>query len=1319
MLCACAGVILLCALYTSCSNIFSAVSNKTEESSGNSSQKCSITVSFAGISSASRSAFPEVSDNTTTGITTFYGMITDTNGNTVSTLSKMEGSSGTYVYSPDGLSSLAGIYTFHVYGFRKDVSNYNTTTAAVTGSSSITIVSGVSAYTLSGFSLGANSDYTIKTGGISLGITAESGVTINTVKASLSGNTSLSSYINGTLSFTDITAGTYTMTMLFYGNTEATKLIYSRTESVTVWPNCTTSVWYFSDGKNSSSLTIKKADLYTTFYIKGSGCTSEVYKSGGDFANVAASNSNTGGIADPFADLQPAVDSLIASGQSGTIYVDGTVKYKSNGSNGTNAMVDMTSSVAQTITIKSMSNTNAVIDGGSTKRVMYVSGTTNSETFAVTLNNITIQNGAVSDSGAGIEVTMYSTLYLSGACKICNNIASSSTVCGGGLYIGLASKVQLAEGTVITGNKSAGDGGGIYCAAASLYLVGSSDISGNYCSGSGAGICIANNGNFYQGTIASTPTTGIAGTAVILDSIKDNRTGWSSGTSYTGIQDVYVYNKYIRITAPDSGRAINTAAIGSALSSYKTESKTSGTVYLGKSTESATWSVTSINVSSSSDASLTPSYSTGKSTISGTGASGSGSVFSIANPSGTVTLSNLIITKGYSSASGGGICMSGAGILAITGCTISSNTATTSGGGIYASAGTVSVDGSTSITGNTAANGGGVYIAGATFRMPAVSSVTGNTASDATTGTCGGIYIASGNFYSNTGTTAMTGTSSILDNVSANNSYNSTGLCDVYDTVNKFIRISSSGTVAKNTVSIGNALSSCPATGTVYLGKSTESATWNVTSIRATSSSAATLTPSYSTSQSTISGTGASGSGSVFSIANTSGTVTLSNLIITKGYSSTNGGGIYKSGAGSIQLDSCTVTANTATANGSGIYQPNTSSGTIIITGSTQVTSDNDIYLPSGNMISLNNATPSKTFVAIITPSAFDSQKVLSNVKADTDVTKFSVPDSGTTLYYVAYSSGSGILMTNGLSGGGSSEDDPYRIYTAAQMAYFRTTNNSSPSTYAGKYIKLMKSINLSSVCNSTAGNWVPIGYDTDTAFQGTFDGNNGYTYSGLGDYSASGTNGNTVTISNLYFNDSEKTYKYIGLFGAVSGTCTIKNVTLSGSITENYSDTGQGYSIGGIVGVIFSDAECTISDCINMVSITSKYQYAGGIVGYMYTPTSVTLTKCTNAAALTMTSAITPEGGGIAGYAENSTISYCTNSGTLSLLDSSSAYVGYAGGMIGLTQSSISYCLNTGNITGEYAGGIAGWKKPGRTITDCTNSGTITGTKTGDLYTE
>ena len=93
--------------------------------------------------------------------------------------------------------------------------------------------------------------------------------------------------------------------------------------------------------------------------------------------------------------------------------------------------------------------------------------------------------------------------------------------------------------------------------------------------------------------------------------------------------------------------------------------------------------------------------------------------------------------------------------------------------------------------------------------------------------------------------------------------------------------------------------------------------------------------------------------------------------------------------------------------------------------------------------------------------------------------------------------------IASGFAGGTGTENDPYQISTAAQLAYFaKTVNEGQP--YNGLYIVLKNDLNLNNK------EWIPIGTDSNP-FRGNFDGGN-----------------HTVTRMQI----SNSSVDYVGLFG-------------------------------------------------------------------------------------------------------------------------------------------------------------------------------------------
>ena len=166
-----------------------------------------------------------------------------------------------------------------------------------------------------------------------------------------------------------------------------------------------------------------------------------------------------------------------------------------------------------------------------------------------------------------------------------------------------------------------------------------------------------------------------------------------------------------------------------------------------------------------------------------------------------------------------------------------------------------------------------------------------------------------------------------------------------------------------------------------------------------------------------------------------------------------------------------------------------------------------------------------------------------------------------------------------GFAGGSGTEDDPWLISNAGQMAYFRDQVDAG-NTYAGEFVKLTNTIELSGV------NFDPIGYGYDydgympdgKTFNGTFDGDH-------------------HTIKGLYQNGWElgSQYSYSmaggGLF-ASAVDATFKNVHISGA-----NIAMECVDMGILVG--YSQGNCTYDHIRIYNSKIANYQRAtGGVIG-------------------------------------------------------------------------------------------------------------------------
>ena len=279
---------------------------------------------------------------------------------------------------------------------------------------------------------------------------------------------------------------------------------------------------------------------------------------------------------------------------------------------------------------------------------------------------------------------------------------------------------------------------------------------------------------------------------------------------------------------------------------------------------------------------------------------------------------------------------------------------------------------------------------------------------------------------------------------------------------------------------------------------------------------------------------------------------------------------------------------------------------------------------------------------------------------------------------------------------------------------------------------------------------WIPL-----LAFRGTFDGN-GHTIYGLkinmteGDYylthygalfgTAEGATIQNITMKDgevrvaknefrsayaaslvawaqdttfLYCHNYNNIYcEYAGGIVSYLASGSVTGCTNRGEIAPLNSDDSTTY--GGIIAKTpeNNDAVITITKCANygrIYSGTDSSLYCGGIIGSSYSPNTV-IDNCANTADIGASTSVMS--GGIVGTAIGTSISYCYNTGNIS--------GGGAGGIVGGngTDSSkqvckITNCYNTGDITLSksylgYAGGIAGTRCD---IRYCYNSGAVKST--------
>jgi hypothetical protein len=194
----------------------------------------------------------------------------------------------------------------------------------------------------------------------------------------------------------------------------------------------------------------------------------------------------------------------------------------------------------------------------------------------------------------------------------------------------------------------------------------------------------------------------------------------------------------------------------------------------------------------------------------------------------------------------------------------------------------------------------------------------------------------------------------------------------------------------------------------------------------------------------------------------------------------------------------------------------------------------------------------------------------------------------------------------------------------------------------------LINDIDLS---NYDASNpWEPIG-DSVNPFEGNFDGNN-------------------HTISNLYVN-THFSNEYLGLFGYVRDSGSIKNVKLENAYVEG------DYQVGALVGYVNGG---TFENITVTGSVYGWEDEVGGVIGYSE-----------NSILTNVKAEVYVEGydnvGGITGYSINDTVSGVSFGGEVK----GSHY--YIGGLFGIVvDGTIRNSSSTGSVSGhQYIGGLAG----------------------------
>ena len=272
-------------------------------------------------------------------------------------------------------------------------------------------------------------------------------------------------------------------------------------------------------------------------------------------------------------------------------------------------------------------------------------------------------------------------------------------------------------------------------------------------------------------------------------------------------------------------------------------------------------------------------------------------------------------------------------------------------------------------------------------------------------------------------------------------------------------------------------------------------------------------------------------------------------------------------------------------------------------------------------------------------------------------------------------------------SSGDGSVGNPYKISSAAELAWFRDQVNSGNNSISAE---LTENIDLVEFCHAKDGtkyteelSWTPIGND-DNMYRGTFDGN-GKTISNLYINATSFGTGffgiaiygslKNITFDNAKVKNTDKSYT--GILAGDASSCMIENIKTS----ENCSVEGNRY-VGGIVGSASGDIR-NCSNCENRARVNGV-AIIGGILGYS-DGSDYSITSCANYGVVTGTE---NNVGGMVGKFNSGTIQNSANYGDVK----GTSYVGSLIGSAGMCN--LNNVLGTGKVTatsGDPAGLLVG----------------------------
>lgn len=589
-----------------------------------------------------------------------------------------------------------------------------------------------------------------------------------------------------------------------------------------------------------------------------------------------------------------------------------------------NAASGATLTVAVTVTNITLTSGQIPIDKsltitGNGTILTTINGNANGRIFDVTagtftLNGVALTNG-LADNGGAIQIANANVVL--NDVLVSNSVANGVSGSGGGIYANTGATFSSTNST-ISGNRANRAGGGIESVAGTTVTLNNTNLISNNAGVAPATAAPGNGGGFH---ITGNGTAVITGGTVNMNVAAAEGGGLWNGSGTMSVTGTTINGNTASGVAADNGGGGIYALNGGTLTVMNatiTNNIANGTSGSGGGILNDVGSTVTIS----------------SSTITGNTANRAGGGIEVNSGATSIVTLNNVTLNGNSTASnpgnGGGLHVTGPGVVNINGGTVNTNIASAEGGGLWNGSGTMNINGTT-INGNTASGAGadqggaGIYNLNA-GTLVIQNAVISNNIANGTLGSGGGILNDVGSQLSVTnaaitGNTAVragggiednSGTSTILlNNVNLNNNSvtgppgNGGGL---HITGAGSVTITG-GTVNNNTATLEG--------GGLWNG----SGTMNVTGT--------TLNAN------TVSGPAADdGGGAIF---NTAGTVNVMNATITNNLAtgtSGSGGGIF-SLAGTVTVNASTLDSNAANRAGGAIevVAGNLNLNNVIMTG--------------------------------------------------------------------------------------------------------------------------------------------------------------------------------------------------------------------------------------------------------------------------------------------------------------------------------------------------------------------------------------------------